>query len=60
MGIFPSAAIAWRIKNEKFLIDKTWLDDLKLRVSYGVSGNNAVGAYSTLLGVANTQYDLVG
>lgn len=59
-GFFPSAAIAWRIKNEKFLIDKTWLDDLKLRVSYGVSGNNAVGAYSTLLGVANTQYDFGG
>ena len=59
-GFFPSAAVAWRLKNENFLIDIDKIDDLKVRLSYGVSGNNAVNAYSTLLGVTNTQYDFGG
>lgn len=56
-GFFPSAAFAWRITGEDFLKDNRNIDDLKLRISYGESGNNAVGVYSTLLGVTNTQYD---
>ena len=42
-GYFPSAAIAWRISSEKFM-EKTqsWLDDLKLRLSYGTAGNNNI------------------
>lgn len=59
-GFFPSAALAWRITGEDFLQDNKYIDDLKLRISYGESGNNAVGAYSTLLGVSNTQYDFGG
>ncbi|MGE4587669.1 MAG: SusC/RagA family TonB-linked outer membrane protein, partial [Mangrovibacterium sp.] len=47
-GYFPSAAAAWRIKEESFLADKTWLDNLKLRLSWGISGNAAVDPYSTL------------
>lgn len=38
-GVFPSGAIAWRIKNESFLQNVGWLYDLKLRGSYGVVGN---------------------
>ncbi len=38
-GVFPSGAIAWRIKNEAFLKDVHWLSDLKLRGSYGIVGN---------------------
>jgi TonB-linked SusC/RagA family outer membrane protein len=38
-GIFPAVAAAWRIKQEKFLTGVTWLTDLKLRGSYGVTGN---------------------
>jgi len=38
-GIFPSGAIGWRIKNESFLEDVSFLDDLKLRASYGKVGN---------------------
>src|SRR5205085_11535335 len=34
-GIFPSGAIGWRIKNESFLKDVSFIDDLKLRASYG-------------------------
>ena len=42
-GYFPSAALAWRISSEKFMEGtKNWLDDLKLRVSYGTAGNNNI------------------
>lgn len=36
---FPSASVAWRISEESFLRDNTWLSDLKLRVGWGQSGN---------------------
>lgn len=47
-GYFPSAAIAWRISGEPFM-EKTqgWLDDLKLRLSYGTAGNNNIPADQT-------------
>ena len=48
-GTFPSAAVAWRISEEPFM-QKTsnWLSNLKLRLSYGVTGNNTgIGAYDT-------------
>lgn len=49
-GNFPSASIAWRIKNEDFLKDVSWLDDLKINAGYGVVGNqDAIGPYNTLL-----------
>lgn len=42
-GYFPSAAVAWRISSESFMEGaKTWLDDLKLRFSYGTAGNNNI------------------
>ena len=42
-GYFPSAALAWRISDEKFLKSTMqWLSDLKFRVSYGESGNNNI------------------
>ncbi len=42
-GFFPSAAIAWRISSESFMEKtKDWLDDLKLRFSYGTAGNNNI------------------
>ncbi|WP_442588829.1 SusC/RagA family TonB-linked outer membrane protein [Pedobacter sp. AW31-3R] len=44
-GNFPSAQVAWRITEEKFLKDMelNWLNNLKLRVSYGAAGNNRIG-----------------
>lgn len=59
-GFFPSAAIAWRITGEDFMKDIKNIDDLKLRISYGESGNNVVNPYSTILGTTNTQYDFGG
>ena len=42
-GYFPSAAIAWRVSAEPFMkATQNWLDDLKLRLSYGTAGNNNI------------------
>ena len=42
-GYFPSVALAWRISSEPFMQGtEKWLDDLKLRVSYGTAGNNNI------------------
>ena len=43
---FPSAALAWRISKENFL-QANWINELKLRVGAGVTGNSAVPAYAT-------------
>lgn len=48
-GIFPSAAIAWRASEEDFIKNNvSWIDNLKLRMSYGQNGNRTVGRYQTL------------
>ena len=47
-AFFPSAALAWRINQEDFLKDVSWLDNLKLRVGFGTTGNAAVAPYGTL------------
>ncbi|MDP5139807.1 MAG: TonB-dependent receptor, partial [Spirosomaceae bacterium] len=47
-AIFPSAAIGWRISNESFLKDNDKISNLKLRASYGVTGNQAISAYQSL------------
>jgi TonB-linked SusC/RagA family outer membrane protein len=41
-GYFPSAAVAWKIKEESFLKDVNWISSLKLRASYGLAGNNNI------------------
>ena len=44
-GYFPAAAFAWRINDEPFMANtKDWLDNLKLRLSYGTSGNDNIDA----------------
>ena len=44
-GYFPSAAVGWRINDEPFMANtKDWLDNLKLRLSFGTSGNDAIDA----------------
>ena len=45
---FPSGSIAWRISNESFMQDMSWLSELKLRASYGLAGNQAVPPYRAL------------
>ncbi|MBW1655580.1 SusC/RagA family TonB-linked outer membrane protein [Flavobacterium quisquiliarum] len=46
-AFFPSASAAWVINREKFLENVSWLNQLKIRVGYGVTGNAAVPAYAT-------------
>jgi TonB-linked SusC/RagA family outer membrane protein len=43
-GYFPAAAIGWRMSNEDFLKDVSWLNNLKLRASYGEVGNDGINA----------------
>jgi TonB-linked SusC/RagA family outer membrane protein len=48
-GVFPSAAVAWNLHNESFMESlHNVFSNLKLRASYGVSGNEAIGIYQTL------------
>ena len=55
-GWFPSAALAWDIAKESFMEHQHVLQQLKLRSSYGVTGNQAINAYSTLGMLTNTLY----
>ncbi len=59
-GYFPSTAVAWRIKEESFLKEVSWLDNLKLRASWGVAGNAAVSPYQTVSTLSNPVYYYLG
>src|SRR5690606_17823409 len=45
-GTFPSASLAWRISEEGFLTDSETVNELKLRLGYGITGNQNIGNYS--------------
>ena len=47
-GLFPSVSAAWRMGEEKFIKNLNLFSDLKLRVGYGMSGNNRIGSYASL------------
>ncbi|TZF84918.1 TonB-dependent receptor [Pedobacter sp. BS3] len=47
-GYFPSIALAWRAKQEEFLKNVDFLSELKVRLSYGQVGNQAISPYTTL------------
>lgn len=46
-GVFPTAAVAWNISDEKFF-KVAWIDDLKLRIGYGLTGNQNIGDFGFL------------
>ncbi|MCM1078467.1 MAG: TonB-dependent receptor [Bacteroidales bacterium] len=50
---FPSAALAWRVTDEAWMknVKGHWLDDLKIRATYGVTGNSGIPVYGTASGV---------
>jgi TonB-linked SusC/RagA family outer membrane protein len=60
-GFFPSASVAWRISEESFF-NVGFVDDLKLRTSYGVTGNSEIGNFSArgLYNVSGSYRDQVG
>ncbi len=47
-AIFPSVAFGWKVSKENFLLDNPTISDLKLRASYGLTGNQAIGPYESL------------
>ncbi|MBN1820345.1 MAG: TonB-dependent receptor [Prolixibacteraceae bacterium] len=47
VGIFPAVALAWKINNESFMSSISNIDELKLRISYGETGNDRIPANST-------------
>lgn len=53
-GYFPSAALAWRLKNESFLKNVSWMEDLKLRLGWGMIGNDKIGDNAFILNMMNT------
>jgi TonB-linked SusC/RagA family outer membrane protein len=59
-GYFPSSALAWRVSNEDFLIDNKIISDLKLRVSYGETGNNNIGNYAQYATIGYESYPFGG
>jgi TonB-linked SusC/RagA family outer membrane protein len=58
-GYFPSASLGWRISEESFLKDaETPFDELKLRASWGVTGNNQIGNYSAIARLSAQNYPI--
>ena len=53
---FPSAALGWRIDKENFIVDKEWINQLKLRIGVGATGNSAIDPYSTKGGLTSFFY----
>ena len=53
-AFFPSAAVAWRVNEEEFLKNSNSISNLKLRASYGATGNSEIPAYRALAGLASS------
>ena len=53
-AFFPSAALRWNISNEAFMSNVAWIDDLSLRFSAGLTGNDAISAYKSLAMLSST------
>lgn len=57
-GTFPSVSGAWRISEEAFLKNNNVLSDLKLRASYGITGNQEIGTYQSLATYSAVTYPI--
>lgn len=55
-SFFPSVALAWRVDQENFLRDSHWLSNLKLRLGWGMTGNQSISAYATQNTYGNVEY----
>ncbi|NGF56449.1 TonB-dependent receptor [Parapedobacter sp. SGR-10] len=56
-GYFPSFAYAWRISQERFMKDQTLFNDMKLRLSYGETGNERIPSFRYLDAMENSFYN---
>jgi len=63
-GLFPAVSLAWRLSEESFLSESSWLDDLKLRAGYGVTGNQSIPGFQYLnrfaASLSNSAYPIGG
>jgi TonB-linked SusC/RagA family outer membrane protein len=59
-GVFPSVAFGWNIGNEDFMKNVKIVDNLKLRTSYGKSGNEAIGVYGTITTASTVRFPFSG
>jgi len=59
-GTFPSLSVGWRLSQEHFMQPITFINDLKLRFSWGRSGNNNIGDYGAIPTLANYNYNFGG
>ncbi|WP_280743845.1 MULTISPECIES: TonB-dependent receptor [unclassified Parabacteroides] len=57
-GYFPGASVGWRINEEEFMEDYSWLDNLKIRAGYGVTGINVGRRYESLASINYEGYFL--
>ncbi len=54
-AFFPSASVAWLVSEEEFMQGQDLIDDLKVRTSYGVTGNQPTATYASLAGLSTTE-----
>lgn len=59
-GVFPSVAFAWNVTRESFMKNVALINNIKLRVSYGKTGNEAVGVYKTITTDNSVRYPFNG
>jgi TonB-linked SusC/RagA family outer membrane protein len=61
-AVFPSVAAGWNISKEKFMQQLTFVNNLKLRLSYGLAGNEGIAPYGTIttLGTTTSPYNGLG
>jgi TonB-linked SusC/RagA family outer membrane protein len=59
-SFFPSAGIAWRVSQEDFLKDSKSISNLKIRTSYGITGNQEIGNYRSLPQLSTNQTAIDG
>jgi TonB-dependent starch-binding outer membrane protein SusC len=59
-GVFPSMALGWRLSEEAFVKNLSWISELKLRASYGYSGNFEIGNYTYMSQIVSSNYLLGG
>jgi TonB-linked SusC/RagA family outer membrane protein len=59
-AFFPSAAVAWKVSDEEFLKTNSVISNLKLRASYGLTGNSEIPPYSSLSLLSSTYAAVIG
>ncbi len=57
-GLFPAVSAGWKVSEESFMEDISWIDQLKLRGSFGLAGNDNIGNYRWVGTVGSANYNL--